>query len=336
MANNRKIITRKYGPNAKGSKLTTKEIDENFLNLEEMQSRDQGPTGYTGPTGPIGYTGYTGPMGYTGNTGPTGYTGPTGALRGDTSYGEWYAASPQIYPITAELIDTYIPASGLSQGLSYNMTLTAASGSHGDRFTITAEQAGDYQFESSISLRSDVQNTIVTVALAVNDVVLTGSDSKRELGHDEVGSFGLNKLITLNEGDHVELYGKASKACDITIETMLLNLTRVQSYQGPTGPTGATGPQYQIPYRTLTTSDNLSTASERVFVNHSGPVTFTAPASPVINTVYEIIDMNGTAGTNNITFNGNGKTIRGLATWVLNTNWDVLKVVYNGVEYNII
>ena len=95
------------------------------------------------------------------------------------------------------------------------------------------------------------------------------------------------------------------------------------------------GPPQDLSYETITTSSSL-TQSRRVFCNNTAPITVTAPASPVINLVFEIVDSNGNAGTQSITFDGNGKTINGLATQVLSTNYDKLHVVYNGVEWNII
>lgn len=95
-------------------------------------------------------------------------------------------------------------------------------------------------------------------------------------------------------------------------------------------------PPQDLAYQTVTNATQLGTSSQRLFVNNTGPITITGPVTPVINTIYEIIDANGNAGTHNITFNGNGKTINGNATWVLNQNYYVLKVVYNGTSYNVI
>ena len=69
------LITRQYGPNPKGSKLTIQEMDDNLLYLETLSLSATGPTG---PTGTIGATGPTGTIGATGSTGPQGLTGPTG------------------------------------------------------------------------------------------------------------------------------------------------------------------------------------------------------------------------------------------------------------------
>ena len=76
------ITTREYGPNAKGSKLTIAEMDENFNYLLSI-SGASGGTSATGATGPTGSTGATGAnssvAGPTGSTGATGATGATGS-----------------------------------------------------------------------------------------------------------------------------------------------------------------------------------------------------------------------------------------------------------------
>ena len=62
----------------KGSKLTTEEMDNNLLYLQNLSLSNPGPTG---PQGQQGLTGNTGPQGYIGNTGPQGsqgFQGPQG------------------------------------------------------------------------------------------------------------------------------------------------------------------------------------------------------------------------------------------------------------------
>ena len=88
--------------------------------------------------------------------------------------------------------------------------------------------------------------------------------------------------------------------------------------------------------RTLILGSVASIKSERIFYNNTTPVTYTLPLSPVTNTVYEIIDANGNADTHIITIDGNGKNIQGAATDIISSNYGTLKLVYNGIEYNII
>lgn len=65
------LITRQYGPNPKGSKLTIQEMDDNLLYLETLSLSATGPTGPTGPIGATGSTGATGPVGSVYATGDT-------------------------------------------------------------------------------------------------------------------------------------------------------------------------------------------------------------------------------------------------------------------------
>ena len=66
----------------------------------------------------------------------------------------------------------------------------------------------------------------------------------------------------------------------------------------------------------------------------SGPVTITLPASPILGKGYTIADQNGTALTNNITVSGNGFNINGLGSFVLNTNYQLVTVIFNGVNWS--
>ena len=64
--------------------------------------------------------------------------------------------------------------------------------------------------------------------------------------------------------------------------------------------------------------------------------TVTLQASPTTGRVLIVKDGKGDAGANNITIDGNGKTIDGAGTKVINTNYDVRRLAYNGTEWNLI
>lgn len=59
-----------------------------------------------------------------------------------------------------------------------------------------------------------------------------------------------------------------------------------------------------------------------------------APASPATPAVFAVSDASGGAATRNITISGNGKTIDGAATCVLDKANEVAVFVYNGVQWN--
>jgi hypothetical protein len=83
-------------------------------------------------------------------------------------------------------------------------------------------------------------------------------------------------------------------------------------------------------------SINLDGKTSIIYAKQTGPITITGPLTPLKDMIFEIIDTNGVCGTHPITFDGNGKSIRGLSTWILDNNWYVLKIRYNGTEYNIV
>ena len=71
-------------------------------------------------------------------------------------------------------------------------------------------------------------------------------------------------------------------------------------------------------------------------VNIAAPATVVLPASPIVGQVLIIKDIDGDANTNNITVSGNGNTIDGAATYVLNTDYASITLVFNGTEWNVV
>jgi hypothetical protein len=72
-----------------------------------------------------------------------------------------------------------------------------------------------------------------------------------------------------------------------------------------------------------------------VDVNVSSAASITLP-SPIIGGIYKIKDNSGAAATNNITISAGLKTIDGASTYVINTNYGCIEVVYNDTEWNVI
>ena len=82
------------------------------------------------------------------------------------------------------------------------------------------------------------------------------------------------------------------------------------------------------PFTILTTDDFIP-------VNVTGgAVTVNLPASPVLGKGYTIAHVAGNAATNNITVSGNGHNILGVGTFVINTNFQTLTVVFDGTNWS--
>jgi len=60
------------------------------------------------------------------------------------------------------------------------------------------------------------------------------------------------------------------------------------------------------------------------------------PATPITGKKYIVKDGKGDAATNNITITPAAGTIDGAATYVMNTNYQVVSFVYNGTQWNLI
>lgn len=78
-------------------------------------------------------------------------------------------------------------------------------------------------------------------------------------------------------------------------------------------------------------------SDQRIYVDSSGGAfTVTLEASPTLNRELEIIDSVGSCGANNVTVDGNGNNIIGSATHLMNTNYEGLRLVFNGTNWNLI
>lgn len=67
----------------------------------------------------------------------------------------------------------------------------------------------------------------------------------------------------------------------------------------------------------------------------SPPCTVTLPKSDAVvqGDTYEVADGAGTAGTNNITIQGNGTTINGLSSYTINTNYGYVELIRDSSEW---
>jgi hypothetical protein len=92
--------------------------------------------------------------------------------------------------------------------------------------------------------------------------------------------------------------------------------------------------------RVVTASGGVTVESSDyvIDVNKTVPATTTVtlPASPTTSRSIIVKDGAGNAATYNITISGNGKTIDGSATYVINRNNEAIEIIYNGTEWNII
>ena len=110
---------------------------------------------------------------------------------------------------------------------------------------------------------------------------------------------------------------------------------------GPPGPQGEPGPQgppgtlADLPVTLIDTSTYSATTSEYflgVIVDSS--CTITLP-SGTTGKVFIIKDSVGDATTNNIIIQTTGSTIDGQASYVLDSDWASIGLIYNGIEWNV-
>lgn len=76
--------------------------------------------------------------------------------------------------------------------------------------------------------------------------------------------------------------------------------------------------------------------NQYIIVNASVANTIILPDAPVGNPRYVIKDGTGDSGANPITIDGNGNTIDDLPTYVIQSSWGFVGVLWNGTQWNVI
>jgi hypothetical protein len=323
-----------------------------------------------GATGPAGPTGATGPQGATGvlTNSPIDYLdlNNQGATAPAYQAGRIYYAdgSFNAYNDEAEITlqigeEGWINVRNISGSLIPDGSVVYIDGASGQRPTIQLASSSTHQTSHVVGIAThnieNNSNGYITIYGLVNGVNTNAfSDGDDIYLGATAGTFTNIKPLAPNHKVNLGVIVVAANNGSILVELRdavdLNDLTEVLisnpqdkhtlAYNSQTQRWENSKPQ-DLAYTTVgatgATGYDAST-SERIFVDNSVPFTVFGATAPAINTVYEIIDKNGTSGTpaTLITFDGNGKTIRGLSTWDLDADWYVLKIVYNGTEYNLI
>jgi len=108
-----------------------------------------------------------------------------------------------------------------------------------------------------------------------------------------------------------------------------------QGPQGEPGPQGPPGTLADLPVTLIDTNTYSATAEEYFLgVIADGGCTVTLP-SGTTGKVFIIKDSIGDATANPITVQGTGSTIDGEPTYVLDSDWASIGLIYNGIEWNV-
>jgi hypothetical protein len=108
-----------------------------------------------------------------------------------------------------------------------------------------------------------------------------------------------------------------------------------QGPQGEPGPQGPPGTLADLPVTLIDTNTYSATAEEYFLgVIADGGCTVTLP-SGTVGKIFIIKDSIGDATANPITVQGTGSTIDGEPTYVLDSDWASIGLIYNGIEWNV-
>lgn len=100
----------------------------------------------------------------------------------------------------------------------------------------------------------------------------------------------------------------------------------------------SSGENHKVRVVTVAGAVTVATTDYIVIVNKGTGAATVAnlPATPSVGDTYVIKDGKGDAGANNITITPNAGNIDGAGTYIMNTNYQSITVVYNGTQWNII
>jgi hypothetical protein len=87
---------------------------------------------------------------------------------------------------------------------------------------------------------------------------------------------------------------------------------------------------------TKTANYTITSSDQRIYVDSSGGAfTITLEASPTTDREIEIIDKTGSCASFNVTVAGNGNNIIGSANYVMSTDYEGLRLIFNGTNWNL-
>ncbi len=157
-----------------------------------------------------------------------------------------------------------------------------------------------------------------------SSVSLTGSNATINLTNCTIKSSNTNAIVRVSSTPTIKFANLSFIGTSSLIDPLLTQVPFVNSNDAVkiTSP-GA------YPYTTLP-QDGV------ILVDSSSARTIVPLASPTTGQMHRIKDNVGSAAANNITITPSGKNIDGAASFVINTNYGSVDIVYNGTEWSIL
>lgn len=212
-----------------------------------------------------------------------------------------------------------------------------------------------YQTLAELILRSNNNNSYLSITDTINRMLLTNGSGSSSLLYQDASRFVLT-WNNLTVAGQVALEAVAvSIAHDNLIiinapQVALNGISQNDRILGVNGsnvivPTDVTITQLNnlAPITTVFTSSwttqtlaNVGTLYYFVNASNSTPKTINLPSNPSNSNLVTIKDKKGDAATNNITISGNGKLIDGVSSILINKNNQSYTLKYDGADWNII
>ena len=205
-----------------------------------------------------------------------------------------------------------VPQTGGFSSFGFYATDGGQTDNHGALGTYSAILGGtNHNIPSNSTSSAIIGGTAIKVASGVTNTVHL---PKVRIGLGTGGS-----LTTNNANPNLLVVNSTTGEIEIRLSSTI------------SGGTGSSTQNIYSAKRIVTGSTSMSGSDFVLFCNATTPITLTAPSSPVDGQVFKIKDASGTAETNNITINGNGKNIDGSSTVMINTNRGGIEMVYDQI-----
>lgn len=238
-----------------------------------------------------------------------------------------------------EIVQLQVAGKPVSSSNPYPISLSSSS----------TVNLGTTASAASPRISGDATSGFYTSGAAKVDVTISGSKTFEwgTAGATNTGtlattgdfSVNTNKFNVTATSGNTTVAGTLGVTGDVAVNTNKFNVTASTGATNVAGIlTTASGRIIAIRVVTAAGAVTVATTDNVVIVNKTiGAATaVNLPATPTTGTIFYIKDGKGDASSNNITITPAAGTIDGAATYVINSNFAAVQLIYNGTQWNII
>lgn len=172
-------------------------------------------------------------------------------------------------------------------------------------------------YAKALTISGGTDNTIENCYFSTGDQTCLTVDATTKVCNCSFSTSATNAIDGSGTLIRANLSFESSSNIATTTQTALVSSSDLAFTKSP----GA------YPYTVLT-------EDEFIFADSSSAHTVNLPSSPSLGQRHTVIDVTGTANTNNITVSGNGNNIIGSSTFTINLAYGAVSFIYNGTQWS--